>query len=78
MNLHGALARPCAVEGRDRISAHRDPIRAGVWVVALGLSAAATRLCGGRLLAALVEAQRDGRSARNRAQSSGSRPFEAR
>jgi hypothetical protein len=78
MNLQGALARPGAAEGRDRISAHRDPIRVGVWVVALGLIAGAALLRGGRLVAALGEAQRDGRSARNCAQSSGSPPLDAR
>jgi hypothetical protein len=78
MNLQGALARLGAAEGRDRISAHRDPIRVGVWMVALWLIGAAALLRGGRLIAAVGEAQRDGRSAHNSARSSGSRPLDAR
>lgn len=75
MNLKGALARPGAAEGRARISAHRDPIRVGIWVVALGFVAAAMLLRAGRLIAAVGQAQREGRSAHSRAPTSGSRHF---
>jgi hypothetical protein len=78
MVLKGALARPGAAEGRDRISAHRDPIRVDVWVVALGHIADAELLRGGRLIAALGEAERDCWLARNSERSSGSRPLDAR
>jgi hypothetical protein len=74
MDLQGALARPSAAEGRDRISAHRDPIRFSVEVAALGLTARAALLRGRRLIAALGRVQPYGRSAR----CSGSRPLEAR
>ena len=75
MNLKGALTRPPAAEGRARISAHRDPIRVGIWVVALGFVAAAMPVRAGRLIAAMGQAQREGRSARSRAPTSGSRHF---
>ena len=52
MNLQGALARPVAAKRGDRISAHRDPMRVGIWVMAIGLVAAAMLLRGGRLVRA--------------------------
>jgi hypothetical protein len=78
MNLHGALARPTAGEERNRISAHRDPIKVGVWVVALEFVAGAALLGSGRLVAVLGEVQRDGPVADNSARSSVSRPSKAR
>ena len=75
MNLKGALARPGEAEGRARISAHRDPIKVGSWVVSLGFVAAAVRLRGGRLIGSVGQAQREGRSPHSRAPTSGSRHF---
>jgi hypothetical protein len=75
VNLQGALAGPGAAEGRSRISAHRDPFRVGIWAVTLGFVAAAMLLRAGRVIAAVGQAQQEGRSAHSRAPTSGSRHF---
>jgi arsenical pump membrane protein len=54
MNVQHVLVRPGATRKRDRISAHRDPVRVAIWVAALVLVAAAALVRGGLLIRAVT------------------------
>ena len=52
MQVEATLARPLGAIRSARISAHRDPVRTGVWVAALGLAVAAALVRHSSLLGA--------------------------
>jgi len=54
MNLQHVLVRPGAISKRDRISAHRDPVRIAIWVAAVVLVAAAALVRGGLFIRAVT------------------------
>jgi arsenical pump membrane protein len=54
MSVQHVLGRPGTMIKRDRISAHRDPVRLAIWAAALVLVAAAALVRGGLLIRAVT------------------------